>query len=244
MSRQLKEEALIVGGEPRVDLLPPEVLQGRAAKATRRRLGVGVVASVAVVALAAGGCFALSIQAQAELLTAQARTGDILAEQGKYIEVTKVQFHLDLATAAQQVGASTEVAWRDYLTQVQATLPASVVIDTVSIDSATPVALYAQSTAPLQGARMATVSFSAKSAVLPDVPTWLRSLATLPGFADALPGSVTLDEESGVYTASITMHVNAEAFSHRFAPEQPADVAAPDAADSTATDASASGEGN
>ncbi|AMB57660.1 hypothetical protein AWU67_00940 [Microterricola viridarii] len=240
----MKEEVLIVGGEPRVDLLPPEVLRGRAAKATRRRLGVGVIASVAVVVLAVGGCFALSVQAQAQLLTEQARTSEILAAQGEFVDVTKVKFHLDLAKAAQQVGASTEIAWKDYLTQVQATLPASVMIDTVSIDSATPVALYAQPTVPLQGERMATVGFTAKSSVLPDVPTWLRALATLPGFSDALPGSVTLDEESGVYTATITMHINDEAFSHRFAPELPAEQAATDADESTATDAAASGEGN
>lgn len=244
MSRELKEEALVIGAEPRVDLLPPEVLRRRAAKATRRRLGVGVVASVVVVALAVGGCFALSVQAQVQLLEAQARTSEIIAEQGDYVEVTKVKFHLDLATAAQQVGASTEIAWKDYLTQVQATLPASVTIDTVTIDSATPVAVYGQPTAPLQGSRMATVSFSAQSAVLPDVPTWLRALATLPGYADALPGSVNLDETTGVYTASITMHVNSDAFSKRFMPEEPADDAATDSAGTAATDATASGEGN
>lgn len=244
MSRQLKEEALIVGGEPRVDLLPPEVLTGRAAKATRRRLGIGVIASVAVVVLAVGGSFALAVQAEAQLLAERARTAEILLEQTEYADVTTVQYHFDLATAAQQVGASTEIAWKDYLTQVQATLPASVVIDTVSIDSATPVAIYAQPTAPLQGVRMATVGFSAKSAVLPDVPTWLRSLATLPGFADALPGSVTLDEETGVYTATITMHVNSAAFSNRFMKEVPGDAATTDAADAATADAAASEEGN
>jgi Tfp pilus assembly protein PilN len=242
MSRQPKEEQLIVGAEPRVDLLPPEVLKARAAKATRRRLGFGVIASVIVVVLGVGATFALNVQASIDLLSAQARTADLILEQGEYSEVTKVQYHLDLATAAQQVGASTEIAWKSYLEQVQATLPASVTIDTVTIDSASPVALYAQPTAPLQGARMATVSFSAKSSVLPDVPAWLRSLATLPGFADALPGSVTLDETTGVYTASITMHVNDKAFSGRFAPVVPEDEAAADAGADTA-DAAASGEG-
>lgn len=244
MSRQSKEVQLVLGAEPRVDLLPPEVLRARAAKATRRRLGLGVVAAIAVVVLGVGAGFALNVQAQVDLLTAQARTSELILAQGEYVEVTKVQYHLDLARAAQQVGASTEIAWKPYLEQVQATLPASVSIDQVTIDSATPIAVYEQATTPLQGARMATISFSATSALLPDVPAWLRSLATLPGFADALPGSVTLDEASGVYTASITMHVNDAAFSGRFAPEVPVDEAAADAGtDATTADATASEEG-
>lgn len=244
MSRQSKEDQLILGAEPRVDLLPPEVLKARAAKATRRRLGLGVLGAVVVVVLGVGATFALSVQAQVDLLTAQARTTELIIAQGEYSEVTKVQYHLDLARAAQQVGASTEIAWKPYLDQVQATLPASVSIDQVTIDSATPIAVYEQATTPLQGARMATISFSATSSVLPDVPAWLRSLATLPGFADALPGSVTLDETTGIYTASITMHVNDAAFSGRFAPEVPVDDAATDAdTDATTADAAASEEG-
>lgn len=229
MSRKNNTELLVIGGEPRVCLLPPEVLLQREQKAIRRRLGVGVLAAVAVVVLAVGGTFALNVQAQALLLVEQSRTADLIVQQAEFAEVTRVQYHLDLTTAAQQVGASTEIDWKDYLQQVQASLPASVAIETVAIDAATPVSLFAQPTAALQGARMATVTFTAKSTVLPDVPAWLRSLAQLPGFADALPSAVTLDETTGVYTASITMHVNDGAFSGRFAPEGAAAETAPDA---------------
>ncbi len=88
------------------------------------------------------------------------------------------------------------------------------------VDSASPLALYAQSTAPLQGARVATISFAAKSPTLPEVPAWLNALATLPGFADATPGSVTLDATTNVYTVNITMHVNDAAFDNRFDPKE------------------------
>jgi hypothetical protein len=103
---------------------------------------------------------------------------------------------------------------------VQATLPASVTITAVDVESSTPMAVYAQPTTPLQGSRVATISFTATSSVLPDVPAWLTSLATLPGYADALPGSVQLDSTSGVYTANITMHVNSDAFSKRFSTDE------------------------
>lgn len=207
---------LTIGGEPRVDLLPPEVQKERKGKVTRRRLGLGVIGVLAIVVVGTGAATALAFQARTQLLAEQEGTADLLAQQTKYIEVRKVQDRVDFVKVAQQVGASTEIDWKKYLDDVQATLPAGVTIDTVNIDSATPLAVYTQPTAPLQGARVATVSFTAKSATLPDVPTWLNALATLPGFADALPGSVTLDEATGAYTVSITMHINDAAFAQRF----------------------------
>lgn len=207
---------LIIGGESRVDLLPPEVRTERKGKVTRRRLGLGVVGVLAIVVVGTGATTAFALQAQTQLLAEQGRTADLLAQQSKYIEVRKVQDRIDLVKVAQQVGVSTEVDWKKYLDDVQATLPASVTIDTVNVDSATPLAIYTQPTAPLQGARVATVSFTAKSTTLPDVPTWLNALAALPGFADALPGSVTLDEATGAYMVSITMHINDAAYAQRF----------------------------
>ncbi|MGO4691325.1 hypothetical protein [Glaciibacter sp. 2TAF33] len=219
MSKTVKDDTLVVGGEPRVDLLPLEVRKERKAKVMRRRLGLGVVGVLLLMVLAAGGATLLSAQAQLRLLVEQSRTAELLAEQGKYIEVRKVQDQVGLVQAAQQVGVSTEIDWKKYLEAVQATLPASVTIDAVTVDSASPLAIYDQPTAPLQGSRVATMSFTAKSATLPDVPTWLTALATLPGYADALPGSVNLDATTGEYTVNITMHVNDAAFSKRFATE-------------------------
>ncbi|MGO4104371.1 hypothetical protein AB4Y63_10500 [Leifsonia sp. YAF41] len=220
MSRQSKSDILVIGGEPRVDLLPPEVRKERQARVVRRRLGLGVIGVLLIVVLGAGAATALSIQAQAQLLAEQSRTGELLAEQAKYMEVRTVQNQVGLVRAAQQVGASTEINWKDYLQKVQATLPAGVTIDTVDVDSASPMAIYVQPTAPLQGARVATVNFTAKSTGLPDVPTWLTALTTLPGYADALPDSVTLDEATGIYTVSITMHVSDAAFAQRFVEEK------------------------
>ncbi|TFC91823.1 MULTISPECIES: hypothetical protein [Cryobacterium] len=219
MSRLGKNDELLIGGEPRVDLLPPEVHQERAAKVVRRHLGLGVIGVVAIMLVSAGAATALAMQAQQQLAYEQSLTPGLVAEQSKYVEVREVQGDVDKVKAAQQVGVSTEIDWKKYLEGVQAILPASVTIETVAVDSATPLAIYAQPTAPLQGPRVATVGFTATSTVLPDVPDWLTSLATLPGFADALPGSVALDETTGIYTATITMHVNDAAFAERFITE-------------------------
>ncbi|MDY7529125.1 MULTISPECIES: hypothetical protein [unclassified Cryobacterium] len=217
MSRASKAAELIVGGVPRVDLLPPEIYKERAAAVIRRRLLIGVFGVIAIMAVGTGASTVLALQAQGQLADEQARTSSLLAEQTKYIEVRSVQAKVTLVQAAQQVGVSTEIDWKKYLDSVQATLPSTVSIDTVTLDFASPIFAYAQPTAPLQGARVGTVKFTAKSAVLPDVPTWLNALSTLPGFADALPGSVTLDATTKTYTVDITMHVNDAAYAKRFA---------------------------
>lgn len=218
MSRASKTDELVIGGAPRVNLLPPEVRQQRKAKTIRRRLGFGVIAVVAIVVVGTGAAVVLAIQAQQLLANEEAITPELVAEQSQYLEVRAVQNEMGLVEAAQQVGGSTEIDWKEYLDGVQEILPASVTIRTVAVDSASPLALYGQPTGPLQGARVATVTFTAESAGLPDVPAWLESLATLPGYADALPGSITRDDE-GVFTVAITMHVNDAAYSQRFVTE-------------------------
>jgi hypothetical protein len=211
---------LTVGGEPRVDLLPPEVRRDRRARRTRRALGWGVLATVIVMVIAAGTAFAFNVAAQTRMLAAQGETVTILAQQQKFMDVRTVQGQVLMAQAAQQVGVSTEIDWKDYLTRVQGTLPGDVTIQNVTVDSSTPLATYSQSTAPLQGPRVATITFTASSPTLPQVPVWLRSLAKLPGYADATPGTISLDTTSGIYTVNITMHVNDAAFDKRFQPKE------------------------
>lgn len=216
MNFKTKTETLNIGGESRVDLLPAEVRAKRRAKVARRRLGFAVF----LVALLMVGGMALvraqAQQAETNLAIAQANTQSLLLQQRRYSEVRTVQERVDMIHSAEQIGTSTEINWEQYLTLVQATLPANVSLGTINIDSETPLAPYAQATAPLQGARIATLSFTATSSTLPQVPVWLDALMTLPGYADASPGSVTRDATGG-YSVNITMHINQAAFTNRFA---------------------------
>jgi hypothetical protein len=123
---------------------------------------------------------------------------------------------------------------------VQSKLPADVVVMTVGIVSASPLVEFTQSDEPLQGARVATLTFSAVSATLPDVTSWLDGLAMLPGYVDATPDSISLDEESGLYTAAVTMQIDEGAWTQRFTPDDEkipvGDEPAEDSAEDTSTD--------
>jgi len=215
---------LVVGGPPRANLLPPEVILKRKQLKTRRALRAGVVLVAVVTAAACVGTFGIASVAQVQLAAAQDTQTRLVAEQGAYSTVRDVQDTIETITAGQLVGSSTEIAWQDYLTQLQGTLPAGVLLKNVSIESGTPMSAFGQSDGPLQGARVAALTFTATSATLPTFPEWLRSMAQLPGFVDATPGSVK--QENGIYIASVLMHIDAEAFSMRF---DPAHIAAAEA---------------
>lgn len=210
-----KETVLLIGGDSRVDFLPKEVRVKRRGKVLWRQFGFGIF----IIVILMVGCTALvraqALQAHRNLAIEEANTKFLIAEQQKYGEVAKAQKEIETIQAAQQVGTSTEINWKQYLTSVQATLPSNVTLETITIDSATPFAPYTQATAPLQGSRIATLSFTATSPTLPKVPTWLVALMTLPGYSDASPGSVTRTQ-SGAYSVNIIMHINQAAFTHRF----------------------------
>jgi len=214
---------------PRVDLLPPEIEQRNREAGTRRVFRLLVFVVFIVVLAGIGGAWYLSTLAQTAAAAEQQRTQALLLQQKQYDDVRAAQAAVALGTAAQDVAGATEIDWQDYLQKLALSLPAAVKLDGVQIDSEGATAPYGQSEVPLEGVRIATLTFTATSSTLPYIPDWLDALRELPGFVDALPGSVSIGE--GGYKATITMHINEEAFSHRFGPETPApaDQAAADA---------------
>ena len=216
MIRKRNNTLLALGGDPKIDLLPPELRIKRKVKVLIRRCGFGITVLAVIVLGVSILAHALANQARVDLLIAQHQTRAIVLEEQKFQAVQEVKEKIGLIQVAQLVGNSTEINWHKYLNEVQATLPTSVTIDSVNIDSATPFSTYIQPNAPLQGERIATLNFTATSSTLPRVPDWLKSLGTLPGFVDASPGSMTRNE-NGSYSVNMTMHINESAFSDRYA---------------------------
>lgn len=227
-----------VGGSPRADLMPPEIRLKRSQLRTRRSLRLALFGVFLLVVVACGGAWAWSAIAQTSLAAAQAQQQSLVAQQAKYSKVTTIQNATTLIKAGQIIGDATEIDWQDYLTKLQATLPAGVVLSTVSIGTADPMTAYAQSTTPLEGDRIATLAFTATSPSLPSIPVWLDGLKSLPGFVDATPGSVSL--ENGVYSADVTMHIGTDAFANRFDPKKKT-TGSTDSATNAPTDAPTDG---
>lgn len=216
MSRAAATDELVIGGEPRVDLLPPSIKAKKKSKAQRKVLAAAVLA---VVVLMGGGIAAASWQAsrsEMKLAAAQQRATELLAEQLTYADLRHVQDEVDRTGTARQVGASTEVDWKTYFDGIRALLPGDVTIDTISVDSESPLAPYQQPTVPLQAERVATLEIGLTSPSLPTVPEWLVGLKSLPGYADGTPGSISRSD-TGTYQVNLTLHINQGAYSNRFA---------------------------
>lgn len=211
-----KKEELAVGAEPRVDLLPPEVRVERRNQRTRRGFTGGVLAVLVAVILAIVGAFSMDVMAQARLAGARLQTQSLLGQQLKYSGVRDVQKQVALAQAAQQTGASTEISWKPFLDRIGAAQPAGVALKSVSVDSASPLAIYQQSQDPLQGPRVGTVTVVASSASLPDLPAWASALQTIDGVVDVVPGTVNWDPVEGRYVATVTIHVGDTLYTKRF----------------------------
>lgn len=207
---------LVIGGRPRVDLLPTEVLTARRSQRTVRRVWAGVVLVAAVVGIGVGAASMVAAEAHDDLTAAQDQTLSLLQQQAQYKDVRAAESGTTLREAARAVGGSTEIAWKSYLGSVQSSLPSGTRISGVTVDSASPFESYVQSDAPLQGQRIATLTIAAESPTLPSVPQWLDSLKGLKGFVDATANSVTLDETTGAYTVNMTIHVDDEAFDRKY----------------------------
>lgn len=210
---------LVIGGRPRVDLLPTEVLADRRSKRIVRRMWAGVLLVVVVVGIGAAAASLYAGQANDDLTDAQNQTLSLLQQQAQYKDVREAESGTALREAAQAVGGATEIDWKAYLGSVQSSLPSGVAITGVAIDSASPLESYAQADAPLQGQRIATLTIDAESPTLPSVPQWLDSVKGLTGFVDATANSVTLDETTGTYTVNMTIHVDEQAYDGKYQDE-------------------------
>ncbi|WP_105033368.1 hypothetical protein [Cryobacterium aureum] len=216
MKRATDSQELILGAEPRADLLPPELKAARQGRLLRRIMAIVAAGVVLVVIAAVTTVTVQAAGAQSKLGVAEERTNELLLESAKYSEVRSVQNQIDMTAVARQLAATTEIDWRAYMVAVRASLPSDVTIQAIAIGSGSPWVEYEQSTVPLYNPRVASLKLSLTSPTLPAVPMWLTNLRTLPGYADAHPGSVTRTE-TGQYNVEMVININEGARSNRIA---------------------------
>lgn len=205
---------------PRVNLLPPEILQGR----RLRRTKVGLAAGLVVVVGAIGGAYATQVSAknhaQDDLSSAQARGARLQAEQAKYADVPRTLAAIDQAETTRQSAMANDIEWFRTLTNVSITLPSKVWLTslTLQVNGATGGTAAAPAGAtPLSGS-VGSVTAVGTAMDHPDVATWLDVLGHQPGMSDAYFSS-SKKKEMGAKTVvdfSSTANVTDEALSHRY----------------------------
>lgn len=215
-----KAPELALAAAPRVDLLPPEIRTANRGKVVVRVMVLAVIAVLALVAAGVGYATLQAMGSQALLAQERGRTEDLLARQMEFAEARAASKAVAQARVARVAAAATEIDWRAYLAEVQATLPAGVSLTRLSVDSISPTEPIPVPDVPLQEDWVASISIEAMSTTVPDVESWLRDLEGLTGFAGvAPPVSVTGGDGEG-YRVAIDVRVGADAFALRFDDEE------------------------
>jgi hypothetical protein len=212
--RSERDAAVVLGGEPRVNLLPPEVAQRKKARSARRGLVALVIAVLLVVAGGYGFVTVRAIGAQLEFAAAQARTADLLAEQMKYSEVTAITGQVQAVKDARSIAVSTELLWNDYYTKIRDVLPADSTMSSLVADGRAPWEPDTLPLGPLRMPRVATITFVVTSAAPFPVADFVAKIAKIPGFADVTSDVISKDGEG--YTTQFTFNLGADGLSGRF----------------------------
>jgi hypothetical protein len=217
LSARSADQKLVFGAPARADLLPLEIKTEVKLRAQRRGL-VGLLAAAVVLAIA--GVVVATVYAggvERELEASNARTQELLLEQSKYVIASQMLAQIELDKSVLVSGTSTEIAWPEFFAEVSSTLPAEATITGFTITGTTPLLPLAAPTDALESDRLAEISLQISTSNVESVADMLDGFATVTGFADATPGTITLAE--GVYDITIKMHIGAEALSNRFAAE-------------------------
>jgi len=223
--RSPKDPKLIVGGTPRAELLPPELKQEERARGTRRALG-GLVIVVVIVVGAAYVLSAVVAEASAQrLAAANASSAQLLAEQGKYIEVRQLAAQVKASEDARKIGMATDVDWMGYLSEIDARVRAAgATVTSFQVTASTPLSPLPEGLVALEGPRQLELKYIGSSTTYPILADWLDSFEELDGFVDLNINSIKL--EAGVYTFDMSLHVDERAFSYLYVDDPTAEATA------------------
>lgn len=201
---------------PKVNLLPPEILQAR--RITRlKRLLTGVLA--VTVAACAGATFwaaAGASAAQEELDAVQARGATLRAQQARYAAVPRLLGLLQSAGTAREKALGQDVLWYGFLSDLAVTTPKGVTLNGLQVALDKPTAVQD----PLVPPGIGTVSFTGSAQNFPDVAAWLDAVGTLHGLDGSSLQSATREDPTaaagGTLNFTSTITVTSKALTHRY----------------------------
>ena len=206
---------------PKVNLLPPEIVDARRLARLKRRLG-------GVLVLAVAGCAGAVVWAQAgvsaaqdEVDVAQSRASVLQGQQARYAEVPRLTALIDTATTARQTAMTEDVLWYGFLSDLSLTTPKGVALVSLEVtldDSSAPTG---QAGDPLTPHGIGHVSFSGKADHFPDVAGWLEAVGSVHGLdgstlQTATRGVAGAADGNGPITFTSTVQVTSTALTHRY----------------------------
>ncbi len=207
---------------PRVNLLPPEILDARRFRRTQQVLA-GVLAATVLVAGAVTAWAAHEVGvAQDDLQVVTARTSALRGQEQRYAEVPKVLAQVDAATAARQSALGDDVLWYRFLDDLAVAKPPNVWLGSVTISQNSGVGPTTSDA--LTPSNRGTVTFSGSALRFPDVASWLTQVGAVHGLdasrlqTAARGGDVSgaTAGKAGAVSFSSSVVITSDALSHRY----------------------------
>ena len=208
---------------PRVNLLPPEVIEARRFRLTRKIL-VGVV--LGVVLLCGVGTLWAQQQvgsARSALEITRSHTVALQRQQAQYAEVPKVSAELDAARVSREQAMSSDVLWYRFLTDLAVNTPDGATLSSVTItmtgSTAGPAATGLRPTG-LRPTGLGTVKVSGDAGRYSDVAAWLDASARVNGLTGTTLQSAVRGDTGGGPGKKVTYSggavISPAALSHRY----------------------------
>lgn len=204
----------VIGGVPRVNLLPRAESEHRARGALLRRWGWGLTAALLVVALVAAGAFWLQATAAARLAQENARTNALLTQVAALQPVRdKLTLESELVDLrAQAMG--TDLVWSQVSTTAEQALPDDVVLAGFSL---APGGLPIGDDRSLEEGVTGTLTLT--SAEPADMVPYVRALRSSPGVISTQTDGWSLRGSADEYTYEIRVVLDQSVYTGAYAEE-------------------------
>jgi Tfp pilus assembly protein PilN len=206
----------------RVNLLPPEIEQGRRFRRTQLGLGAGVVASLGVVAVLFLAANSQVTTAEEELADSKRETVQLEARTAEYSQVPLVYSQVEAARAQLELAMGKEIRWSFFLNDLSLKTPNRVWLDTMTVTASEAVAA-APVPAAGPGANyidsgIGNIAFTGHGMKHNDVAAWLVSLSKQKGYSQPYFTDSTKEEiaerEVVKFTSQVT--ITEDALSKRY----------------------------
>jgi Tfp pilus assembly protein PilN len=201
---------------PKVNLLPPEIVEKRQFARRQKALAVVVVATIAAAGAATYLVEGQVASAQDELTAEQARTSTLQAEKSKYDEVPRVLAQVDAAKAARETAMGTDVPWYRFMNDVALSTPRSVWLTNLTV-TVPPSGAAAPSTVdPLAPAGVGTLTVTGDASDFPTVAAWLEGLDQVAGVDGTAISQAAGGKDKPTVAFTSSGSITPDALSHRY----------------------------
>lgn len=223
-ARRASAATLVVGGPPRVNLMPPAELERRFRRTLLKRWLLALIGAAVVTLLVIGAATALRLVAEGRLAAERAKTDAFIAEIASLSHVGDTVGTLgDLETYRSEAMVA-DLGWRALLESLQSTLPDGVTV--IGFDVTTGGGAQSDDPAAAPGA---VVSLTLAGSAPFDIVPAIRGIRQVPGVLDADGSELRADESKERYVSELSVTTTQEVYSGRFVDAEEADTDEEDA---------------